>query len=372
MKGVFLQKNLTEGLKKVSHLASIGKESLPILNNILIRAEKGLLYIVSTNLEIAIETYIRGKIEKTGSFTIPANLFSSHLNFLPILPNDSIKLEVIENELCLKYKNGETKIKGLPAEDFPIIPRLEKKDGIKILGKELKKSLQQVIIATPTSESRPEISGVLFNQKEKNLVLVGTDSYRLAEKVIEIKNSAEEGEGSKKTIIPIKTCQELLRILEDDEVEIFFSESQSLFSQGSTSLISRIIQAEFPNYQEIIPKNFRTKVSVNKENLAKTIKGASLFSKFGVNDISFDFLPEKQKIIISSLNPQLGGVKLEVEAEVFGEKNSLSFNYRYFLEGLMSVPTDEINLEIIDDSSPVIIKPTSEEKFIYLLMPIKT
>lgn len=366
MKGIFLRENLVEGLKKVSHLATTSKGSLPILGNILLKMEKGLLYLTSTNLEIAIETYIRGKVEKSGAFTVPANLFSSYLNFLP---DESLNLEVENNELSLKYKNGKTKIKGLPVDDFPIIPRLEKKEGIKVSGKELKESLRQVIIATPTTEVRPEISGILFDQKEENLFLVGTDSYRLAEKIIKIKNKKNK---KFKKIIPIKTCQELLRILEDDDVEIFFSENQSLFSQGSTDLISRVVQAEFPNYQEIFPKSFKTKAVVNKENLIRVIKGISLFSKTGVNDISFNFLPDKQKIIISSLNPQLGEASSEIEAEVLGEKNSLSFNYRYFLEGLISVPTDEVNIEVIDDSSPAVIKPMPEENFTYLLMPIKT
>lgn len=368
MKGSFLQKNLVDGMAKVSHLANTEKGSLPILGNILLRAEKGLLYLVSTNLEIAIETYLGGKIKEQGSFTVPAALFYSHLNFLP---NDSLSLEVQNNELCLEYKNGQTKIKGLPAEDFPIIPRLEKKNGLKVSSQEFKKSLQQVVVACSTSEVRPEISGVLFQQQGKELILVGTDSYRLAEKKLSLKERAGEAGEIKKILVPAKTCQELLRILDEDDVEIFFSENQILFSQGPASLISRIIQAEFPNYQEIIPKDFKTKVIVDRDGLIKTIRGASPFSRAGVNDISFDFSPEKGAIIISSLNSQTGETKLEVKAEIFGQKNHLSFNYRYILEGLASISSNEVSLEIIDDSSPAILKPSPGEDFLYLLMPIK-
>jgi len=368
MKGSFLQKNLIEGVAKVFHLANSEKGSLPILGNILLRAEKGLLYLISTNLEIAIETYIRGKIDVPGSFTIPATLFYSHLNFLP---NDSLSLEVRGGELCLEYKTGETKIKGLPAEDFPIIPRLEKKNGIKVSGKELKKALQQVVIACSASEVRPEIGGVLFQQKDKNFILVGTDSYRLAERELPFKEISGSREVGGKILIPAKTCQELLRIIDEEDTEMFFSESQVIFSQGSTSLISRIIQAEFPNYQEIIPKNFKTKAIVNRDELIKTIRGALPFSKTGVNDILLGFFPERGTIVVSSLNSQTGETKLEMKAEIFGQKNSLSFNYRYILEGLANISSNEVSLEIIDDSSPAILKPTSEEKFLYLLMPIK-
>lgn len=369
MKGTFPQKNLINGIEKVSHLAVSNKSSLPILGNILLKAEKGLLYLISTNLEIAIETYVGGRIETPGSFTVPATLFSSHLNFLSV---DSLILETKDGEIFLKYKKGETRIKGLPAEDFPIIPRLEKKDGLKVSGQDLKKSLLQVIFAASSSETRPEISGVFLNQKEKKIILVATDSYRLAEKTINLKESLAESIKIRQAIIPIKTCQELVRIIDESEVEIFFSENQILFSQGPTNLISRVIQAEFPNYEEIIPKNFKTKVLANKEILSKMIKGASPFSKTGINDIAFEFLPSKQLIFISSLNPQAGEVKLEMEAEVSGEKNLLSFNYRYLLEGLSSIPTNEVTLEIVDDTSPAILKPFPEENFIYLVMPIKT
>lgn len=369
MKGSFLQKNLVDGLAKVSHLATTEKRSLPILGNILLRAEKGLLYLISTNLEVAIETYIGGKIEEPGSFTVPATLFFSHLNFLP---DNSLSLEVQNNELCLEYKNGQTKIKGLPAEDFPIIPRLEKKNGLKLSGQELKKSLQRVIIACSASEVRPEISGILFQQQDKELTLVGTDSYRLAERKLSLKEKAGEAGEVKKILVPLKTCQELLRILNEDNLEIFFSENQILFSQGPTSIISRIVQAEFPNYQEIIPKNFVTKAITGRDELIKSIRGASPFSKTGVNDISLDFSPASGTITVSSLNPQAGETKLEIKAEIFGKKNSLSLNYRYILEGLASISSSEVSIEIIDESSPVVLKPSPEENFLYLLMPIKT
>ena len=367
MKGTFLQENLVEGLRKVSHLAVKSKSSLPILENVLLKAEKGLLFFISTDLEIAIETFVRGKIESSGSFTVPADIFLSHLLYLP---KETLVLETKENELILKYKNGETRIKGLPAEDFPIIPRLERKHGVKVEGKELKESLRQVIVSCSASEIRSEISGVLFKIKEGKLFLVSTDSYRLTEKIIELKEAFEEKE--KKLIVPIKTCQELLRILDDEDLEIFFSESQILFFQNQTSLISRIIQAEFPRYEEVIPKIFKTKVLISKENLIQGIKSVSPFSKSGINDISFEFFPEKNTLTLSSLNPQVGETKLKIEAEITGEKNSLSFNYRYILDGLSIIPTNEVSLEIIDDSSPAILKPFPESNLLYLLMPIKT
>lgn len=376
MKGIFLQKNLVKGLEKVSHLASISKPSLPILGHLLLKMEKGLLYLTSTNLEIAIETCIRGKVEKEGSFTVPASLFFSHVSFLS---NEPIVIEIIKDELFLRYKNGETKIKGLSSEEFPIIPKIEKGGKHLLFGLELKKSIQQTISSCNPSETRPEISGILFSfsPESKTLTLVGTDSYRLAEKTIVLKELSPS-QKPKKIIIPIKTLQEFLRIFdvskedEKNEVEIFLSENQVVFYFQETKLISRVIQAEFPNYKEIIPKNFKTKAILEKESFIKVIKRIAPFSKTGINDISLTFLPDKSKVILSSLNNQLGESKTEIEAEVLGEKNSLAFNYRYLLDGLASLSSSEFSFEIIDDASPSLIKPFPEENFLYLIMPIKT
>jgi DNA polymerase III subunit beta len=369
MKGSFLQKNLLEGINKVSHLAGSEKSTLPILGNILLRAEKGSLFLISTNLEVAIETFIRGKIEEPGSFTVPAALLGAHLNFLT---SETISLEVKSGELLVDHKNGQTKIKGLTAEEFPIIPTMEKKNGLKVSGQELKKSLQQVVVACSSAEVRPEISGVLFYQQDDKIFLVGTDSYRLAEKSFKIKNKTGSGSEDKKTIVPAKTCQELLRIIDDEEIEMFFSEGQVLFSQGSTNLISRVIQAEFPNYQEIIPKDFKTRASLDRDSLIKTIRGVSPFSKTGVNDVNLDFLPEKGKVVVSSLNAQTGEARLDVKADVFGKKASLSFNYRYILEGLANLESEEVSLKLVDESSPAILQATHHPDFTYLLMPIKS
>lgn len=367
MIGSFLQKNLIEGLNKVVHLSNLEKGSLPILNNILMRAEKGLLYFISTNLEIAIETYIRGKIKTPGSFTVPTTIFHSHLNFL----NDELLLTVENNQLLIKHKKGETKIKGMSSEDFPVIPRLEKKNGFKVNGQEIKKALQQVSSACSSSEVRPEISGVLFQKNNNQLLLVGTDSYRLAEKRIAFKKTNENESEKEKIIIPVKTCLELLRILDDNDLEIFFSENQILFSQGSTDLISRVVQAEFPNYQEIIPNDFKTKAIINKDELVKTIRGVSPFSRLGMNDVRLDFLPDKGLIKISSLNAQVGEARLDLKAEIFGKKNALVFNYRYILEGLSNISGNEVSLELIDDSSPAVFKSADEKNLLYLLMPIR-
>ncbi len=370
MKITCLQENLNKGFFIVSHLA-IGNSTLPILNNILLKTEKGILVLSSTNLEIGIQTQIRGKVEREGSFTVPSQILSNYIN---LLPKDQITLELVENQLNIKCKNSKTKIRGLSAEEFPLIPKIEKRNGYKIMANDFKKALQQVIFATYQDESRPEISGVLFNfnyPQEGVLTLVGTDSYRLTEKKLEIKEFSKKE--NIKVIVPRNTIQELLRILtlENDILDIYLSENQILFYFNETELISRLISGKYPDYQQIIPENYKTKVVIEKNNFIKVVKGASLFSQSGINDIILDILPSENKVILSSLNNQLGEYKSEIEAEIEGMENKIVFNYRYLLDGLLNIDDNEVKLEFINNTSPGILRPMEDKSYLYLIMPIK-
>jgi len=370
MKIICLQENLNKGLSIVSHLAS-GNITLPILNNILLKIEKGVLTLTSTNLEIGIQTQIRGKVEKEGSFTVPAQILSNYIN---LLPKEQISLELVENELIIKSKNSKTKIKGISTEEFPLIPKIEKRDGYKVKINDFKQALQQVIFAAYQEESRPEISGILFNfnyPQSGKITLVATDSYRLAEKSLDLKEYSKKE--NVKIIVPKNTIQELLRILtpEEDALEIYLSENQILFYYNETELISRLISGQYPDYQQIIPQNYKTKTIINIENFIKIVKGASLFSQSGINDVNLEILPKENKIIISSLNNQLGEYKSEVEGEIEGEENKIVFNYRYLLDGLLNINDNEVGLEIINDASPGILRPAEDKSYLYLIMPIK-
>ena len=370
MKITCLQENLNKGLFMVSHLAG-GTSTLPILNNILLKIEKGVLNIISTNLEIGIQTQIRGKVEKEGSFTIPAQLLSNYVN---LLPNDQVTLELEDNQLIIKSKSSKTKIRGISAEEFPLIPKIDKSDAYKVKVEDFKKALQQVIFSVYQEESRPEISGVLFSfnhPKAGEITFVATDSYRLAEKKINFKEHAKKD--NIKAIVPKNTIIELLRILdgEDEFLDIYLSENQILFSNDKTELVSRLISGQYPDYQQIIPQNYKTKAVINTENLIKIVKGASLFSQSGINDINLEILPKANKIVISSINNQLGEYNSEVEAEIEGEENKIVFNYRYLLDGLLNIDEDEVKLEAINDASPGILRQVENKDYLYLIMPIK-
>jgi DNA polymerase III subunit beta len=369
-----LQENLKQGLALVGHIS--GKNiNLPILNNVLIKAEEGKIKLITTNLEVGISSVIRGKIEGEGLFTVNSKIISDCIN---LLPNKKIGLEQSGNDLLVDCENYQAKVRGQSAEEFPLIPEVDRKNYFSAEAEEVKKAISQIIFATAMSETRLELSGVLFVFSGNNLIMAATDSYRLAEKKIKIKSNSEE---DKKIIVPAKTLQELLRILsvslgdeveeKTSEIKFYISENQILFTYGSTELVSRLIEGQYPDYQQIIPNNSKTKISINQQELVRAVKMASLFSKTGINDVNLDFPVGKNQVVISSVSGQTGENITNLEAKVSGDDNSIVVNYRYLLEGLNNIEKETVKIEIIDSNTPCVIRPEQDESYVYIIMPIK-
>ncbi|MDD4900997.1 MAG: DNA polymerase III subunit beta [Patescibacteria group bacterium] len=368
-----LQENLKQGLALVSHVA--GKNvNLPILNNVLIKASGGNIRLAATNLEIGVISAIRGKIEAEGAFTVNAKIISDCIN---LLPNKKIGLRQKESDLLVDCENYQSRVKGQSADEFPLIPEVDRKNYFSANAEAVKNAVSQVIFATQQSEARLELSGVLFIFSGDSLTLAATDSYRLAEKKIQIKSFSQE---EKKIIIPAKTLQELLRILSvnlDDvdegnkEIKFYISDNQILFTYGSTELVSRLIEGQYPDYQQIIPKNGKTKIAIERQELIRAVKMASLFSKTGINDVNLDFPAGKNKVVISSVSGQTGENITNLEAKVTGDENSMVVNHRYLLEGLSNIENEMVDMEIVDGNTPCLIRPEKDESYLYIIMPIK-
>jgi len=373
MKLLCTQENLNFGLSIVSHL-SAKNINLPILNNILIETEDDAIKFSATNLEIGIQCTVRGKVEEEGKFTVDSRLLAEYVS---LLPKDNVNVNLAENDfLKVDCKNYHTKMKGIAADEFPIIPEIEKNKLIKVKLSDLRDALAQVSFSVSSSETRQELSGVLFKITQKNLTLVGTDSYRLAEKKMNVlENSVAE---EKKIIVPLRTLQELARILgqmkdsaETDEVNIYLSDNQILFTFDSIELISRLIEAQFPEYEQIIPSNFKTEIKCNKDELVKIIKTNALFSKVGIFDIALEFKKDTNSLVISSTNAQTGESRSELDVEYSGDDNDITLNYRYVLDGLANMLATDLDISMIDKNTPLMIKPKGEPDYVYIVMPIR-
>ncbi len=367
MKIICTQENLARGLQLVSHIAS-KNISLPILNNVLIKAEGGMVTLMTTNLELGIICHVRGKIEQEGSFTVQAKTLSDYIN---LLPNEKVSMEVSEQNLRIECQDSKTTMKGVEASEFPLIPEVKPAHRYVLSCGELKKALSSVAFAAAVDETRPEISGVYFSMENGQLITVATDSYRLAEKKA---NLTKKTEDTYSMILPLRTANELLRIVgeESGEVELAVSENQVMFSLENASLTSRVVEGQYPDYQQIIPKESRTTITVNNGEFITTIKRASLFCKPGGNDIALNFNTQSGKIEISAANLQIGESQTAQEASIEGEDNNIVFNYRFLLDGLQNIDTEECIIAINNSTSPGLLKPKKEqEDYVYIIMPIK-
>lgn len=369
MKILCRQENLKNGLNIVQNI--IGKNLiLPILNNILLETQHGRLKISSTNLEIGINCWVAGKVEKEGKITIPAKPFTFFVNNLP---NENIELEIKDDSLTVKCKNYKTIFKGLSADEFPIIPKIENKSFCSIASNILKNGLTQVVNITALTESRPEISGILFKFNKKNLKLVATDSFRLVEKNLYNLDSQEE----KMIIIPQKTIQELIRILSEKEgdIKLVLNQNQILFDFDNIQLISRLIEGQYPNYEQFLPKDLKIQVILNREEFLNIIRTASIFSgKTGIVKLTIN--PQKSLLEIFAQDPNLGENKSQIPAEIsmtVKEKGKIEidFNYKYLADGLSNLESKKIVFGVNDSSSPAIIKGVENNSYLYLVMPIK-
>jgi DNA polymerase-3 subunit beta len=374
MKLTSLQENLKSGLTVVSHIA--GKNvNLPILNNVMIEARDGNIKFITTDLEIGIVATVRGKVDEEGVFTVDAKVLSEYVS---LLPNKKVEIKQKDLKMSVSSENYHTTIKGQGADDFPLIPKVDKESYYKVGVDEFKEALSSVVFAVSTAETRIELSGVYFDLSSDKLILVATDSYRLAERNIKISTNGSAG---KRIIVPAKTIQELIRLLsamksesvseDKQEVEIYVSENQILFVVGSVELISRLIEGQYPDYQQIIPANSETKVLLNKAEMTRAVKASAIFSKTGINDINLDFPASKNKLTITSESSQVGENTAELEAKLSGKDNGIVVNYRYLLDGLNNIESENIKLEVIDSSTPCILKSDKDDGYLYIIMPIK-
>jgi len=366
------QENLKRALNIVGHV-TVKNINLPILNNILIKAKESEIELISTNLEIGIVYKLRGKVESPGELTVDSKLITEYVNLLN--SNENVLLKEKDKELIVQCNNYKTKIKTESSKDFPLIPVISQDSFYSCDPEELRKSLNSVIFSVSNNENRVELTGVLFSFKENKLNLAATDSYRLAEKKLTIKTVNIDQDQS--VIVPAKTIQELLRVLnnldqeiEDNlEVKISLSDNQILFSVDSVSLISRLINGHYPDYQQIIPNKNQTEVLVDRSEFIRAVKAAALFSKTGINDVNLKFI--KDKMIVSSFSGASGESQIEIDVKNKGEDNEISINYRYLIDGLNNINSNLVLIEILNNTTPCLLKPESGHDYLYIVMPIK-
>lgn len=338
--------------------------TLPVLNSILFIAEKKSLKLRATNLSLGIEIEIPAKIEKEGTVAILGSVLVGI--FSNFYQNENVLIEEKDGNLLIKTKKTQIKLKGQPHEDFPTIPKV---DGFtfEIESKKLIDGIKSVYYSSSISDIKPEISSVFIYTNEDYLVFVSTDSFRLAEKKIKVKG-IEKIEG---ILIPYKNIPEILRVFGElsGEVKVCFNKNQISFSSDNNYLTSRIIDGIFPDYRQIIPKEFSTDVVVLKQDFLNALKLSNIFSdKF--NQVNLLVKPKDKIFELSSQNNDIGENKTYLDAVMSGENTELSFNYKYFFDCFQSINTDSLSIKLNQSSRPLVVSGVADNSFTYLIMPM--
>lgn len=363
MKISCLKENLSKGLNIVSRLSST-KSTLEILSHILISTENGRLKLSATNLEIGINYKIGAKVEEEGSITVPAKLFT---DLVSQLPEGKISLIKENNNILVKAKNYESRVNGLSADDFPLIPKIKDKKSFSLKGNDLRNAISMVSFASAQEEIRPQLAGIFMDANKNKLSLVATDSYRLAEKKIAI----EENLGVFKVIVPSRSLVELSKIISEsnDLINVYINENQVMFENEDFELISRLVEGNFPDYKHIIPTNLETKAKVNLSDFVNIIKVSALFSGESVGSINVEISP-KGRISARSSSSQFGESSSSCEAEVSGKEVEIVFNSKYILDVLANL-SGEIEIEVNGKLNPGVIKKFGDNSYIYVIMPLR-
>lgn len=367
MKISLLCENLQKKLLFLNHAIST-RSQLPILLNFLIEAKKGILSIKATDLEIGIHVDIPAKIEEEGVTAIPAKIFSELIN---IMPSGKIKLDLKKEGLELSGERIKTVFQISPPEDFPKLYENIGDEIITIKKEMIDKEFPKVVFAASQDTGRPALSGVLIREEERKLLIVATDGYRLSLKKYTMDTKEKSTKGIS-LIVPSRAIKEVILMgKEEEEIKIYASKqsNQIIFLQNEITLVGRLIEAEFPNYEKIIPTTFSTKISFDREGLQKAVKTCYIFAREAANIVKLSI--KKDKVIVSSNTPSVGANTAEVDAKTTGEENEIAFNARYLLDLFSNIDEETMSFEMTGPLNPGVFKIEKDDSFLHLIMPIR-
>jgi DNA polymerase-3 subunit beta len=344
--------------------AVTGKTTMPILGGILMKAYDDEILLTGSDLDLSIEKKIKSDVLESGTVVIDAKLLGE---IIRKLPNETVEIKTVDNNSVQIYcQKSKFTLIHMNADEFPELPKINENMIFSIPQKKLKNMIKGTIFATATDDSRPILTGVLFEIKDKKLNLVALDGYRLA-----LKSEELDTENTINAVIPGKTLTEVSKILDDSEenVNITFTPNNILFSLNGTKIISRLLDGEFIKYSSIIPEEYNLKVTSKRLELLECIERASLMGKEGnTNLVKLDI--EDEVLVITS-NSQLGMVREEVNIILQGQPLQIAFNSKYLIDVLRIMEEEEVVMELSSSVSPCLIKNKNYNNCTYLVLPVR-
>ncbi len=371
-----LQENLAKGLSIVGR-AVASRSTLPVLSNVMLATDNGQLKLSATNLEIGINCWVGAKVAQEGAITVPARLLGDFVNSLPPERID-LKLDESTQTLNLRCARFESNIKGIDAQEFPIVPTASNGGDavIKLEPSSLRAMIDQVVFAAATDESRPILTGVLVQFNEDNLTMAAADGFRLSVKATSLKQNFGD---MLEVIIPARALMELGRITgdQDQAVEVIITQArkQILFHLQDVDLVSQLIEGKFPDYTQIIPKGYATRSVIDTNSLLKAVRVSHLFARDAANIVKLEITPTGDelmngRITLVATSAELGDNVADVDASIEGNPMEIAFNAKYLIDVLSIIDSPQVVLETSAASSPGVLRPIGDDKFTHVIMPM--
>ena len=374
MKVTILQENLARGLGIVSRAVS-PRSTLPVLANVMIATDEGRLRLSATNLEMGITCWIAARIEDEGSITVPARTF---VDLVSTLPGDQVALNLDTTTQTLNVRSGTSTndIKGIDAQEFPPMPVPDMEGAVQLNVVDFREMIHQVAFAASTDEARPVLMGVLVIVEGDQITMAAADGFRLSVRSATLSTPASQPVN---IIVPARALSELARIASDGEETISMvvpkGRGQVVFSVKDVELVSQLIDGTFPDYQQIIPRGYKSRTLVSTASLLKACKQAEIFAREGSNVARLDIKAatgemEPSEVEMSATSEETGKNETIVEATVDGSGVLIAFNVKYLREALEVIRTPNVALETSAPNAPGVIRPVGEDGFLHVIMPM--
>lgn len=374
MKVTILQENLARGLGIVSKAVS-PRSTLPVLANVLIASDEGRLRLSATNLEMGITCWIPARIEEEGSTTVPARTFS---DLVSALPSDQVMLKLDAQTQTLNVRGGTSTndIKCIDAQEFPPLPVPDLEGAVQINSGDFREMIHQVVFAASSDEARPVLMGVLMQVDKDKLTMAAADGFRLSVRkaVLSTPTTAPVS-----AIVPAQALKELARVASDGEEPIYMAlpkgRGQVVFRVKDVEVVSQLIDGTFPDFQQIIPRSYKSRTLVSTASLLKACKQAEIFAREGSNVARFNIKSSQgemqpSEVEISATSEETGKNETIVEATVDGGGLLIAFNVKFLREALEVIRTPNVALETSAPNAPGVVKPVGDDQFLHVIMPM--
>jgi DNA polymerase-3 subunit beta len=374
MKVTVLQENLSRGLSTVSRAVS-SRSTLPVLANVLIATDEGRLRLSATNLELGITCWIGARIDEEGSTTVPARTLSDLISTMPD-PQVILTLDARTQTLNLRSGPSTNDVKGIDAQEFPPLPVPDFENAIHLNVADFKEMIQQVAFASSTDEARPVLMGVLVNVDKDTVTMAAADGFRLSVRKATLTNPVAQPVNA---IIPARALQELARIASDGEQDIQMvipkGRGQVVFRIKDAELVSQLIDGTFPDYQQIIPRGYKSRTLVPTAALLKACKQAEIFAREGTNVVRLNIKSssgdlQPSEVEISAHSEETGSNESIVEATVDGIPLLIAFNVKFLREVLEVIKSPNVAIETSASNAPGVVRPVGDDAFLHVIMPM--